>query len=298
MSDSAKNAHPAPIIIRKKHVGHGAHGGAWKVAYADFVTAMMALFIVLWLMSSSEKVKQAVAQYFIDPQGKKTLSGSGLVGSGESMAFSKEDLEKLKEKIRQALLNVPDFKKLKNQVTMTVTGEGLRIELLENKKGVFFELGSPQPTALGVEVIGTLAKQLGEFPNRILVEGHTDSKPYQDLAGYSNWELSSDRANVARKLMQQHGVRRDQIKEVRGFADQHLRNTKDPFDPSNRRISVVVEYRDLDEKTLPLSDGPEKGLSGNAPADKATINQPRAAPAGKTNPAALPANIGKLAKKL
>jgi chemotaxis protein MotB len=117
---------------------------------------------------------------------------------------------------------------------------------------VFFELGSPQPTPLGVEVISTLAKQLGEFPNRILVEGHTDSKPYQDLRGYSNWELSSDRANVARKLMQEHGVRRDQIKEVRGFADQHLRNAKDPFDPANRRISVVVEYRDLDEKTIPL----------------------------------------------
>lgn len=271
MSDSAKNAHPAPIIIRKKHGGHGAHGGAWKVAYADFVTAMMALFIVLWLMSSSEKVKEAVAQYFIDPQGKKQLSGSGLVGSGESMAFSKEDLEKLKEKIRQALLNVPDFKKLKNQVTMTVTGEGLRIELLENSKGVFFELGSPQPTPLGVEVIGTLAKQLGEFPNRVLVEGHTDSKPYQDLSGYSNWELSSDRANVARKLMQEHGVRRNQIKEVRGFADQHLRNAKDPFDASNRRISVVVEYRDLDEKTLPLLDSSNvegKGQSSEASAQK------------------------------
>ncbi|HEY7306077.1 MAG TPA: flagellar motor protein MotB [Bryobacteraceae bacterium] len=255
MADSHSNPHP-PIIIRKKHAGHAAHGGAWKVAYADFVTAMMALFIVLWLMSSSEKVRDAVAEYFLDPQGKKQLSGSGLVGSGESMAFSKEDLEKLKERIRQALLHVPDFKKLKNQVTMTVTGEGLRIELLENAKGVFFELGSPHPTPLGVEIISTLAKQLGEFPNRILVEGHTDSKPYQDLTAYSNWELSADRANVARKLMQEHGVRRDQIKEVRGFADQHLRNTKDPFDASNRRISVVVEYRDLDEKTIPLTDAP------------------------------------------
>lgn len=262
MADSEKATHPPIIVIRKKDAGHGAHGGAWKVAYADFVTAMMALFIVLWLMSSSEKVKDAVAEYFLDPQGKKQLTGSGLVGSGESMAFSKEDLEKLKEKIRQALLNVPDFKKLKNQVTMTVTGEGLRIELLENAKGVFFELGSPQPTPLGVEIISTLAKQLGEFPNRILVEGHTDSKPYQDLSGYSNWELSSDRANVARKLMQEHGVRRNQIKEVRGFADQHLRNLKDPFDASNRRISVVVEYRDLDEKTIPLLENPGSAGKG------------------------------------
>jgi len=110
---------------------------------------------------------------------------------------------------------------------------------------------------------------LGEFPNRILVEGHTDSKPYQDLMTYSNWELSSDRANVARKVMQEHGVRRDQIKEVRGFADQHLRNVKDPLDASNRRISVVVEYRDLDEKTIPFSDGTgatEKTSMGKAAA--------------------------------
>jgi chemotaxis protein MotB len=111
---------------------------------------------------------------------------------------------------------------------------------------------------------------LGEFPNRILVEGHTDSKPYQDLTAYSNWELSTDRANVARKLMQEHGVRRDQIKEVRGFADQHLRNAKDPFDASNRRISVVVEYRDLDEKTIPFegSNTAGKGPAGRASAEK------------------------------
>jgi chemotaxis protein MotB len=235
---------------------------------------MMALFIVLWLMSSSAKVKEAVAQYFNDPLGKKQMNGSGLVGSGESMAFSKEDLEKLKEKLQKALLRTPDFQKLKNQITMTITGEGLRIELLESARGMFFELGSPRPTGLGVETISLLAGELGSFPNSILVEGHTDSTPYEDVNAYSNWELSVDRANVARRLMQEHGVRLNQVKEVRGFADQHLRKPKNPFDASNRRISVVVAYQDLDEKTLPLakvSEAPK--IAGT---DKASTVHPSA----------------------
>lgn len=247
------------IIIRKKVNGHGGHhGGAWKVAYADFVTAMMALFIVLWLLASSAKVKAAVADYFVDPTGKKHLSkGGNLPGSGTSMAFSVEDLKEMKEKIQKSLSQLPDFKKMKDQIEMTITAEGLRIELIENPKGVFFESGKPQPTHVGIEIIGALASKLGAFPNHILVEGHTDAAPFgggQD--GYSNWELSTDRANAARKVMQQQGVRPDQIKEVRGFADQHLRNAKAPGDPSNRRISVIVQYRDLDEKGIQMkADG-------------------------------------------
>ena len=248
-----------PIIIRKKVKDHGGHhGGAWKVAYADFVTAMMALFIVLWLLSSSAKVKAAVADYFVDPTGKTHLSkGGDLPGSGTSMAFSVDDLKAMKEKIQKSLTQLPDFKKMKDQVEMTITAEGLRIELLESPKGVFFESGKPHPTELGIEIIGALASKLGAFPNHILVEGHTDSAPFsggQD--GYSNWELSTDRAHAARKIMQEQGVRLDQIKEVRGFADQHLRNAKAPTDPSNRRISVIVQYRDLNEKGIEVkADG-------------------------------------------
>jgi len=241
----------APIIIRRKAAHGGHHGGAWKVAYADFVTAMMALFIVLWLLASSEQVKKAVASYFIDPQSKTHETGSGRVGSGQSMAFSKEDLEKLKNKLQDAMKKrMPDFQKIKNQVTISVTGEGLRVELLENQKGVFFESGNAEPTKEATEVFKVLATELGSLPNHLLIEGHTDSKPFSTEAkGYSNWELSADRANAARRILQQGGVRPDQIKEVRGFADQQLRNKADPFDAGNRRVSVLVQYQE--PETIP-----------------------------------------------
>jgi chemotaxis protein MotB len=236
----------APIIIRKKIVHAGHHGGAWKVAYADFVTAMMALFIVLWLLASSEQVKKAVASYFIDPQSKTHETGSGLVGSGQSMAFSKQDLDKLKKKLEEAIKKrMPDFQQIKNQVTISVTGEGLRIELLENKTGVFFENGNAEPTAAATEIFKVLAAELGALPNHLLIEGHTDSKPFSTEAkGYSNWELSTDRANSARRVLQQNGVKPDQIKEVRGFADQQLRNKVDPLDAANRRVSILVQYQE------------------------------------------------------
>ena len=239
---------PAPIIIRKKAPHQAHHGGAWKVAYADFVTALMALFIVLWLMACSEQVKRAISLYFRDPKGLQQQVGSGLVGSGESMAFSKQDLEKLKEKLQQELLRIPELRNLRDQVSMTVTGEGLRIELLENPKGVFFENGNAKPTRLGVETISLLARELGKLPNNILVEGHTDSTPYQSDSEYSNWELSADRANRARRLMREAGVRPDQVREVRGYADQSLRNEKNPRDSANRRISVIVQYQHQDLK--------------------------------------------------
>jgi chemotaxis protein MotB len=244
--------HP-PIIVRKKVSHHGHQGGAWKVAYADFVTALMALFIVLWLVSASEKVKKAVADYFIDPQGKKHLSkGGDKVGSGTSIAFSSAELEKIKKRIEQSLANIPDFQKLKKQIEMTITREGLRIELLENPKGVFFEIGKPEPTAICVEILTRLAGVLGTLPNNVLIEGHTDSAPYHLSEEYSNWELSSDRANQARRLLQEHGVRQNQVKQVRGFADQHLRNSAQPLDPANRRISVIVQYADFDERKFSL----------------------------------------------
>lgn len=240
---SGKPAHH-PIVITKKVKLHGSHhSGSWKVAYADFVTALMALFIVLWLMSSPERVKQAVADYFKNPIAYKDERNSGMANKGESIRLSKQDLGKLKEILEQALRKIPDLEKLKNQVTMNVTSEGLRIELLENPNGCFFERGSAQPTSLGVEVITVLGQELGKLPNDILLEGHTDSTPYQPGIGYSNWELSTDRANAARRLMQQHGVRPDQVKAVRGYADQRLRDKSNPEDPANRRISVVVAYQ-------------------------------------------------------
>ena len=239
MSEEAK----APIIVIKKKGGHAAHhGGAWKVAYADFVTAMMALFIVLWLMSSSDQVKQAVGGYFLDPSGHGKQVGSTMAGTGESLSLSALEMKNIKEKIQAALKKAPDFQAFKANIQITVTGEGLRIELLESNKGMFFESGRPIPSEFGKDLLIRLAHELGKMPNRILLEGHTDSTGYSSKEAYSNWELSADRANAARRLMQQNGLRADQVTQVRGFADQRLRNPADPKDPKNRRISVTVQY--------------------------------------------------------
>ena len=233
-----------PIIIKKKVVHAGHHGCAWKVAYADFVTAMMALFIVLWLMGSSEPVKKAVAGYFRDPSGKTAESGNGQGGTGLNIAVGKDDMTKLKQKLEMAMEHAPELEKLKDQVQMTVTGEGLRIELLESEVGTFFESGSAQPTGSGQEMLDMLAAELGKMQNKLLLEGHTDARPYQSANGYSNWELSVDRANSARKLMQSSGLKSNQVAEVRGYADQRLRKPEDPDSASNRRVSIVVKYRE------------------------------------------------------
>lgn len=243
---------PDPIIIKKKIVHGGHHGGAWKVAYADFVTAMMALFIVLWLMSSSEQVKKAVAGYFQDPTGRtKHLMGSGMAGSGENLDLKKDNMDKLKETIEDAMKKAPELQKLKDQVQMTVTGEGLRIELLETEAGTFFESGNANPTGPGVDMLKMIATQLGKMTNRLLIEGHTDARPFVSPKGYTNWELSADRANSARRLMELSGLRTGQVAEVRGYADQRLRKLDDPNSPSNRRISIVVKYRDATDTSPP-----------------------------------------------
>src|SRR5580704_15882588 len=240
---SVESPGPQPIITIRKKSPHGEqHGGAWKVAYADFVTAMMALFIVLWLMGASEPVKKAVAGYFRDPSGKAADNGSGQGGVGENLAVGKDDMGKLKEKLESAMKQSPELEKLKNQVNMTVTGEGLRIELLENEKGTFFESGSSSPSATGKDMLRMMSAELGKLHNRMLIEGHTDARPFTSANGYSNWELSSDRANSARKVMQDSGLRPDQVEEVRGYADQRLRKPEDPNDASNRRVSIVVKY--------------------------------------------------------
>lgn len=236
-----------PIIVRKvirKH-GGGHHGGAWKVAYADFVTAMMALFIVLWLMNTNQETQKAVAGYFRDPSGKSTQMGSGAAGSGETLALGQKDMAKLKERMEAVLRQLPEFtQSLSQQVQMTVTGEGLRIELLESEKGVFFESGNAEPTRSAAVLLTAMARELGKLSNRIAIEGHTDSRPYTGGQRYTNWELSADRANTARRLMQEVGLRPDQITQVRGFADQRLKTAAVPTDPSNRRVSIVVQYTD------------------------------------------------------
>jgi chemotaxis protein MotB len=231
-----------PIIVIRKKGGHGGHhGGAWKVAYADFVTAMMALFIVLWLMNSSKPIQVAISGYFKDPSGTGKQTGSTMDGTGEKVQPAKQDMTKIKEELLKSIQGINDLAKLKNNIEITVTSEGLRIELLESENGTFFDSGSSTLNKSGQQIAILLAAQLGKAPNRLSIEGHTDAKPFAGKSSYSNWELSADRANAARRLMQQSGLRPDQVSQVRGFADQRLRNAKNPLDPSNRRISIIVQ---------------------------------------------------------
>ena len=252
-----------PIIILKKKGGHGGHhGGAWKVAYADFVTAMMALFIVLWLLNSSKQVQVAVGGYFKDPTGTSKKVGSNMAGGGENFILTRDNMPKLKEQLQAAMRQVSDFEKLKSHIEMTVTAEGLRIELSESASGTFFDSGSAKLNGDGSGMLVTLAQELGKLPNKLSIEGHTDSQPYVPSATYGNWELSADRANAARRVMQANGIRADQVTQVRGFADQRLRKADAPLDPSNRRISLIVQYivkNNDDEDAKPAGDGQKAG---------------------------------------
>jgi chemotaxis protein MotB len=252
-----------PIIVIKRKGAHGGHhGGAWKVAYADFVTAMMALFIVLWLLNTSEKVQKAVGGYFRDPTGTAKLAGSNIQGVDEKYVITKDKMEDLKEQLEKTIREVPSFDKLKNNIDMTVTNEGLRIELTESAAGTFFDSGSAKISGDGSDLLTALAGELGKLPNTLAMEGHTDSKQYSGGKNYGNWELSSDRANAARRLMTQHGVRVDQVTQVRGFADQRLRKKDAPLDPSNRRISLIVQYLKKPPSEAPDEPGTE-GKSGD-----------------------------------
>ncbi|MGA2886693.1 MAG: flagellar motor protein MotB [Terracidiphilus sp.] len=285
-----------PIIVIKKVSGHGGHhGGAWKVAYADFVTAMMALFIVLWLMGSSEKVKKAVAGYFNDPKGTGAMLGTTMSGTGEAIAQATDDqLQQLKAKLEAEIKARKELQKLSKQIELTITPEGLRIELIEGKNGTFYEIGSAKLSENGQELLALLGKELKTLPNCLLIEGHTDSTPYSSDNSYSNWDLSADRANSARRLLQQDGVRTDQVSQVRGYADQMLRDKNNPTDPSNRRISILVKNDVESVPTLSAASvvngtTPLPGMAkGTAPASEA--KQPAAQPASGSQ--AKPAGSG------
>jgi chemotaxis protein MotB len=196
---------------------------------------MMALFIVLWLMNSSEKIKKAVGGYFKDPSGKSELISSDMRGVAENFVITKDNMKDLKEQLENTIREVPNFSELMKHIDMTFTNEGLRIELTESAAGEFFKSASTKVSQDGSELIKVLAEELGKLPNHIAIEGHTDSQPYPPGATYTNWELSVDRANTARRLMQAKGIREDQVSQVRGFADQRLRK------PTPRRILPTAE---------------------------------------------------------
>lgn len=244
-------------IIKKVKGGHGGghHGGAWKVAYADFVTAMMALFIVLWILGQNEETKQAVSSYFKDPgafdatSGGVLKGGKGLVSetmpkisSGKSIDGQKETLKKIGEAIKKSLEQQKKIAELKNQITMEMVKDGLRIELMESSKAFFFDIGTASLKSEAIEILKTISSELSKMPNHVIVEGHTDARQYGNATGYTNYELSADRANAARRVLVGSGMENEKIDQVRGFADKRLHNAQDPFDVTNRRISIIVKY--------------------------------------------------------
>ncbi len=281
------------IVIRKKGAHAGHHGGAWKVAYADFVTAMMSLFIVLWLMNSSEKIKKAVAGYFNDPKGTATLMGTTMSGTGETVSAAATDaMQQLKKRIEDGIKAKKDLQQLSKQIELTITPEGLRIELLEDRNGTFYQSGSARLSQSGQELVALLAGELKTLPNALLIEGHTDAAQYSGDTNYSNWELSADRANAARRLLQQDGVRSDQVTQVRGYADQLLRVKNNPYDPSNRRISILVKNEGtsqpapdhgkvVDGAQVPSTGESKSGVARRGPDTSPAAAKPLSAPAAK-----------------
>jgi chemotaxis protein MotB len=252
------------IVVKKckKHDGH--HGGAWKVAYADFVTAMMALFIVLWVLGQDEEVVKSVAGYFQDPIGYSEKMNSLLSGTmnlpidtPETVVEKFKEREKeinrlneMKEKIMMELSSNQEFEQLVDQLKIQIVKEGLRIEMVESNDAVFFDLGTSELKPQAKKLLEQIGKNLATIDNKIVIEGHTDSRPYgKDGSGYSNFELSVDRANSARRELVASGLKLERINEVRGYADTRLLDKNDPYNLVNRRISIVILF-DSEEPKL------------------------------------------------
>ena len=248
-------ANNQPIIVIKKkkhHAGH--HGGAWKVAYADFVTAMMAFFLVMWLVTQSKQVKAAIGGYFREPAmfeggGKGILTGGtglneeapGEASKAETSAQSERKLlEDAVRHMQEQIDQVPAFKTLGKQVEFKVTPEGLRIDLVEQSDSSFFDAGSASLRGEAEHLLGVIAHEVGAVGQEVVIEGHTDSLGYASDDHYSNWELSADRANAARRVMEREGLKPSQISSIRGMADRQPR-MPDPRDPRNRRVSILVK---------------------------------------------------------
>jgi chemotaxis protein MotB len=297
-----------PIIVKKiKKGGHAAHGGAWKIAYADFVTAMMAFFLLMWLLgSTTEGDKKGIADFFNAPL-KVALMSSGS-GSGDSahvlkgggtdltrssgqvkrgdiearrntvnlLALKAEQhrierakLEAIRKRISEVLASNPKLAANKGQIQMDMTRDGLRIQIVDENNRPMFDSGSALVKPYMRDLLRAIGEVLAEMPNRLTLEGHTDAQPFVSGEwGYSNWELSSDRANASRRELLQGGLPDGRVLRVQGLADSLLLMPNEPNHPANRRISLIVmtreaEYRifrttseDLepsDESNLPLT---------------------------------------------
>jgi chemotaxis protein MotB len=245
------------IVVRRKKAAHVHHGGAWKVAYADFVTAMMAFFLVMWLAAQDSTIRTAIAGYFQEPGLLPHEQSNGIVASGQGgidnagmpsvvarkpngmLEAEQRALITAAEHIKQHLAAIGSGP-LQGQVEVTVTEEGLRIELVDRSQSSFFASGSSSLRGESVTILSAIGQEIGRLSNDVVVEGHTDNLAYVDGQTYDNWNLSADRANAARRVLLEHGLRGAQLKGIRGYADTALRYTDNPGDPRNRRVSIVV----------------------------------------------------------
>jgi len=277
-----------PIIVKRiKKGGHGHHGGAWKIAYADFVTAMMAFFLLMWLLGSTTKGDmEGISNYFKTPLKVAMAGGDGsgssnsiLQGGGKDLtrrngqvkngdvesnkssmdlkaareALEKEEaarLENLKERIQQTIDANPMLRKYKNQLLLDVTSEGLRIQIVDEKNRPMFSSASAELQPYTRDILDVLGLVLNDVPNRIGLSGHTDSTPYSTLAGYTNWELSADRANASRRELVHGGLADAKILRVVGLGSAVHLDRADPFNPINRRISILVMNKRTENAVL------------------------------------------------
>lgn len=264
-----------PIIVKRiKKGGHGHHGGAWKIAYADFVTAMMAFFLLMWLLGSvSQGTLDGIAEYFKTPL-KVALSGGQGTGDATSVvkgggtdltrkagqvkksaeaerAAEKDRMNRLQKKIQQTIDQSAQLKTYKDQLKLEMTAEGLRIQIVDEQNRPMFSSGSAELLPATRELLQALAKDLNQMPNRISISGHTDSTPYSGgLGGYSNWELSADRANAARRELIAGGLESDKVLRVVGLADADPLIRSDMQAAENRRITIVVLNKEAEQTIL------------------------------------------------
>jgi chemotaxis protein MotB len=260
-------ANDSIIIKKKKVVGHGGHhGGSWKVAYADFVTAMMAFFMVMWIMGLSDDTQAAISGYFNDPSGfmknppksrnvivlipgsnkqksasEQNKKGEGL-GDFQGLAVSEaQEGQTLKIDIQKSLEGIPDLQKLMDHIEINITKEGLRVELLEDAGSVFFQSGSAQISQQGRKIVKQITPVFAKTGRYLVIEGHTDAKPYAGKE-YTNWELSTDRARSLRRELSVNGMPNDRFRGVNGFADTKLRFPNKPLSPANRRVTLLLPW--------------------------------------------------------
>lgn len=273
------------IIKRINKCPHCAHGGAWKVAFADFMTAAMAFFLMLWILSgASDSEMKAMAEYFRDPtvieaspevlirserSGQATDSVIDMGGfmdapKGDEIddieetlkAKERADMEMIKSELEQRIEASPVLQEFKEQLKLDVTPNGLQVQILDDRRRPMFSAGVDAPRDYAQTIIREVGRVLAKSTHPISIAGHTDSSGYTVNAEYTNWELSSDRANAARRLMLQGGVTAEKIVQVVGFADTIPFDKENPYNPRNRRISIVVLNQEAIARLRALSDAP------------------------------------------